>query len=656
MMTLQASSPIRLTVIVVAALIAWLPGGAPLAHAAAGDLDPTFGSGGKVTTDLGGVANHGRSVTLQSDGKIVVAGFLYGSSNRDFALVRYNTDGSLDPSLGTGGKVITDLGTDNDTGLSVAVQSDGKIVVAGYSGSGGAPVPFDFALVRYNTDGSLDPSFGTGGEVITDLGGPVDTAFSMALQSDGKIVVAGSSGTYFPTQNFNFALVRYATDGSLDPSFGSGGKVITDFGGASDSGQSVAVQSDGKIVVAGSSGTNPGNLDFALVRYNTDGSLDPSFGTGGKVTTNLGGSQETAFSVVVQSNGKIVVAGRSGNGSNDDVALVRYNTDGSLDPSFGTGGEVITALGGYIDEGDSVAVQSDGKIVVAGASSNGSNYDIALVRYASDGSLDPSFGSGGKIITDLSAGNDVAHALAFQIDGKIVVAGYSYNGSNDDFAVVRYLGTTDCGNGTVNPTEECDDGGTSAGDGCDAACKLEPIGRTCKRAIALQARTLAGKELTLFQKCLDRIATGKLACPATQCVINPSSASAATVAGSTCAMAADCCPNYDNVDPMASTEAKIESAAHRTDTAVRKACSLAIGTDRKKGTDDDTYVDPQTLGFASNCLDVFGDCATVFGDCGTIATSELTSPGADNDLIECIQCAAQAQAETLMKFLSGAGL
>jgi uncharacterized delta-60 repeat protein len=198
MMTLHASSPIRLTVIVVAALIAWLPGGAQLAHAAAGDLDPSFGTGGKVTTAIGAADDFGIDMAVQSDGKIVVAGWSYNGSNEDFALVRYATDGSLDPSFGTGGKVTTDFGGADDHGYSVALQSDGKIVVAGFSVNYGIDNS-NFALVRYATDGSLDPSFGTDGKVITDLGAAADQGRSVALQSDGKIVMAGFSGNFSST-------------------------------------------------------------------------------------------------------------------------------------------------------------------------------------------------------------------------------------------------------------------------------------------------------------------------------------------------------------------------------------------------------------------------------------------------------------------------
>jgi uncharacterized delta-60 repeat protein len=412
---------------------------------AAGDLDLSFGTDGKVTTDVKIAFDTGQSVVLQSDGKIVVAGFAVNpDATFDFALVRYNSDGSLDSSFGTGGKVTTDFST-VDYGRSVALQSDGKIVVAGFTNN-------DFGLVRYNSDGSLDTSFGTGGKVTTDFNGDYDDGYSVTVQSDGKIVVAGRARG---SNNINddIALVRYNSNGSLDTSFGTGGKVTTDFNGSTDFGQSVALQSDGKIVVAGEAFT-PGvyGSDFALARYNSDGSLDTSFGTGGKVTTDFDGNSGNGQSVTVQSDGKIVVAGYFSTSSYIlDFALARYNSDGSLDTSFGTGGKVTTDFNGGYDIGFSVTVQSDGKIVVAGYATNSSgNKDFGLVRYNSDGSLDTSFGTSGKVTTDFNGNSDSGYSVVLQSDGNIVVAGGSQSSSrtvsggnfayDSYFAVARYLG------------------------------------------------------------------------------------------------------------------------------------------------------------------------------------------------------------------------
>jgi uncharacterized delta-60 repeat protein len=389
-----------------------LPGSA---IAAPGALDPSFGSGGEVTTDFGG-SDSAQAVAIQSDGKIVAAGL---SGSGDFALVRYNPDGSPDSSFGNGGTLTTDFGG-FDAASALAIEPDGRIVAAGRSGSG------DFALARYNPDGSLDPSFGSGGKLTTDFGG-FDAAFGVALQSDGKIVAAGQGGS-----SFDFALARYNPDGSLDASFGTGGKLTTDFA-AFEAATAVAIQPDGKIVTTGSTSSG----DFALVRYNVDGSLDASFG-GGIVATNFGFSSAFGGALAIQTDGKIVAAGRAGT----DFLLARYTAGGSLDASFGSGGIVTTDFGGAIfDAAFGVALQSNGKLVAAGSAIGafGSSADFAVARYNTDGSLDTSFGSGGRVTTDFD-GFDVAFGVALQADGKIIAAGQG--GSGSDFALARYLGDT----------------------------------------------------------------------------------------------------------------------------------------------------------------------------------------------------------------------
>ncbi|MFD9223461.1 hypothetical protein ACFWDI_26440 [Streptomyces sp. NPDC060064] len=298
-----------------AALVLFCPG---VALAAPGDLDPTFGTGGKVTTNFGGTDNEARGVAVQADGKIIAVGQSDSGGTIDFALARYNPDGSLDSTFGTGGKVTTDFGGGGDLAFGVVVQADGKIIAAGLDFSGSTF--FDFALARYNTDGSLDTTFGTGGKVTTDFGGSFDVAFGVVVQADGKIVAVGSAG------GIAFALARYNTDGSLDSTFGTGGKVTTNFGGGNEA-RAVALQADGKIIAAGVS--TSGTADFALARYNTDGSLDSTFGTGGKVTTNFGGTDE-ARAVALQADGKIIAAGLDFSGGAFEFALARYQDGGSI--------------------------------------------------------------------------------------------------------------------------------------------------------------------------------------------------------------------------------------------------------------------------------------------------------------------------------------
>ncbi len=385
----------------------------------AGSLDATFGTGGKVITDSNFGYDWAFTLAVQNDGKILAAGRT-GTSNLDFALLRYHANGSLDSSFGTGDKVITDFGSTQDYARSLALQADGKIVVAGYT----VGTDRNFALARYNADGSLDSSFGTGGKVITDFGGN-DYAYAVTLQADGKIVVAGSFDDNDGSADDDFALARYNTDGSLDSSFGTGGKVLTDFhAGWQDIARSIVIGPDGKIVVAGQD-----NQDFAVARYNPNGSLDTSFDSDGRVTTAFPFRNDVVHGVALQADGKIVVAGES----STDFALARYNANGSLDASFGSGGTVLSDFG-VVDIATGLVLQSDGKIVVAGYSTTGSGYNFQFARYNTNGSLDASFGNNGSVVTDF--GNaDQAHAIALQADGKVVAAGYAGN----DFALARYL-------------------------------------------------------------------------------------------------------------------------------------------------------------------------------------------------------------------------
>lgn len=225
---------------------------------------------------------------------------------------------------------------------------------------------------------------------------------------------------------------------SLDNSFDSDGKVTTAIGNADDIGFSVTVQPDEKILVAGVS-SNGSDYDIALLRYNTDGSLDNSFDGDGKVTTAIRSGDDVSFSVALQTDGKILVAGRSVEDGNADVALVRYNTNGSLDKSFNNDGKVTTAIGSGHDFGYSVAIQTNDKIVVAGTSDNGSNFDFAIVTYNTNGSLDSSFGEDGKVVTDFNNANDFASSVILTPEGKIVVTGTT-NTSQSVFAVARYNG------------------------------------------------------------------------------------------------------------------------------------------------------------------------------------------------------------------------
>jgi uncharacterized delta-60 repeat protein len=417
------------------------------ARGAAGDLDSTFGRGGKVITDFNHTTDIANAVALQADGKIIVVGQSYANndfSNEDFAVVRYNANGTLDNTFGVNGRVTTDFPGLAAVASSVVVQSDGKIVVAG-----GAFPLFTFAgnfeIVRYNSNGSLDTSFGNGGIVETSF--PAGSyAFAVALQSDGKIIAAG---TYYA--NFNpgdqsdtdFALARYNPDGSLDTSFGTGGQVTTDFSGHEDDAYSVLIQSDGKIVLVGSANSTTNYYDFAAARYLSNGTLDTTFGTGGIVTTDFGAHDlDIAYSAALQSDGKIVAAGTTvfNNGGSEDFALARYNANGTLDTTFRRTGLLKIDFGRVLQNAYQVLIQTDGKIVTIGyPNSEDSTGDFLLARCNPNGSLDQTFGTGGKVSTSFGNLNDGANGGVLQPDGKIIAVGFTpRSNSFPDFATARY--------------------------------------------------------------------------------------------------------------------------------------------------------------------------------------------------------------------------
>lgn len=398
-----------------------------------GSLDPSFDTDGKVTSAIGNTYDAANAVAIQMDGKIVVAGASTNGLNAEFAVARYNPNGSLDLSFDTDGKVSTAIGPNGGLAYAVAIQNDGKILVAGESVNG---TNKDFALVRYNSNGSLDLTFDTDGIVITPIGTLIDVASAIKLQSDGKIILAGYSHN---GHDFDFALARYNIDGSLDSSFDTDGLVTTSIDTFTDAIQSIALQPDGKILVGGYT-SNGSNSDFIVARYHSSGSLDTTFDTDGFVITTFGNSYDGLYSIALQTDGKIVAAGATFLGSNYDFALVRYNANGSLDLSFDTDGKVTAPIGNGNDRIYAMTLQTDGKIVACGMTENGQNDDLALARFNTNGSLDFSFDADGKVSTNMGTSDDVANAIAMQSDGKIVIAGYSNNGADDDFAVCRYIG------------------------------------------------------------------------------------------------------------------------------------------------------------------------------------------------------------------------
>jgi len=423
----------------------------PVALAAPSGPDNSFGANGLVLTDFSHGDDIARDLALQPDGKIVVAGYAHNGQNDDFAVARYNTDGSLDPTFGAGGVVTTTFGDYDEWAYGVALQPDGKIVVAGTAQvSDTLPGVYDLALARYHSNGALDTTFGGGdGQVTTDNDeGWNDFGYAVVLQST-KIVVVGSTPNLDGPQ---IALARYHSDGSLDATFNGGGLTAAHDGCEA---RAVALQADGRIVVAGVC-IEGGGRDFGLARFDPNGYPDTAFGVNGLVLTDIY-TDDVASAVVIQPDGQILVAGDSGywDGGCDrpqDLALARYSsTDGSLDPTFGMSGVITTDLGleqpglcNGKERGYAAALQPDGQIVVGGSTGVGSSSpgyadDFILVRYHPDGSLDTTFGVGGAIISPVSlTTRSAARAVALQPDGKFLIAGWMGGDTSIDFFVARH--------------------------------------------------------------------------------------------------------------------------------------------------------------------------------------------------------------------------
>jgi uncharacterized delta-60 repeat protein len=392
---------------IVLAAAALVVAGVPAA--APGDLDPSFGDGGIVISKIRR-NSYALALVIQPDQKLVAAGTSdVSDACEELTLARYRPNGSLDPTFGTGGHaVVPSCGYQR--GRAVALQDDGKLVLAGGEAYGD-----NGAVVRFTPDGILDTTFGDDGIVHV----PGINVYAVATQRDGKVVAGGVA---LHDRVRTFALLRLHRDGSVDTSFGDDGTVVVPFAAAA---VGLVVQEDDRIVGAGWSG------DFTLARFKPSGKLDRRFGVDGIVRTRIGNHGSTAEALALQPDGKLVAAGWAGGYQyrGTRFALARYQPDGRLDRSFGGDGTILTRLGGA----HAVALQLDGKVVAAGYDLN---MDFALVRYRTDGRLDPTFGQGGKVITPLYG---AVEGLVVQRDGKVVAGGwtaeYEYR-----FALARYRG------------------------------------------------------------------------------------------------------------------------------------------------------------------------------------------------------------------------
>ncbi|MGH2565004.1 MAG: Ig-like domain-containing protein, partial [Ginsengibacter sp.] len=393
-----------------------------------GYVDPGYGTDGFSSP----VNIRDAQAAMQPDGKIIVMGTLISGNITDFGVVRYNTDGTPDNTFGVGGMVTTDFGYGNNFPTSVALQNDGKIVVIGTAYTGER---WDFALARYNTNGSPDNNFGEDGLQTTDLSN--GQAQAVAIQADGKILVAGY---FFSGINNDFVLVRYNTNGNLDSTFNEDGIQTTDFNSSDDIATSLSVQPDGKILIAGynyTCGDTCSNLDFVIARYNTNGNPDSTFNGNGKQITDFYSFDNIAKSIAIQTDGKIIIGGYTYNGSNQDFAMCRYNINGSLDNTFNGNGKQTTEFGGN-EYGNTVALQTNGKILIGGWDDLA---DFDLACYNVNGTPDLSFKGKGKFMDRMSfpdQGYTYYTSTAIQTDGKIITAGYTWNNHNFDFAIARY--------------------------------------------------------------------------------------------------------------------------------------------------------------------------------------------------------------------------
>ncbi len=410
--------------------------------AGAGGLDPGFGQAGKVLVkppvDAGEwPGGH----AIQPDGKIVVVGTAAPARNGYvFLLLRFLPDGKLDPSFGTGGRVWSDLVTlatplrgavvgdvalGSSTATAVAVQPDGKLVVGGATQSGATTA---FAVLRYQPDGLPDESFGDHGLALTDFDAATnDSVTALNLLPDGRILAAGAAGDAV-------GLARYRPDGSLDPTFGPGRAGTVTTGHGLLNALSLAVVSDGRLLVAGQAGTAGGPFDFGVARYSPDGVLDPSFGDQGVVATDLGSTGEWAAGVAPGPDRTVIVAGASGS----SFAVLRYLANGKLDPAFGTNG--VSKAGPDLGGAHNLVQLADGRLILVGEQLTGDWRQVAITRYRPDGALDTGFGAGGTVGTDVTPGHDDGTAAGPYPGGGLVVAGTSLDAENTNPSVflVRY--------------------------------------------------------------------------------------------------------------------------------------------------------------------------------------------------------------------------
>jgi len=407
-----------------------------------GTLDPFWANGsalgsGKLITPIGPRADFASAMAVQPDGKVLVAGFCLDIG---LCAARYMSDGTLDPSFGGNGK-LPQVFVPNAVNVapSLALLPGGKFLLAGTCIDLGDN---DFCVFRFNANGSIDSTFGVNGSVITPIGSADDRARAMLTQPDGKIVVAGKCNNGVDS---DFCAARYLANGTLDASFGSGGKVVTAFSNRDDAVNAMLLQPDGKLVLVGSC-NNGTSTDVCALRYEINGALDPSFGVSGKLIVVVGSSFSVAYAVTLQSDGKLLIAAQCVTVSKNDFCTLRYNANGTPDASFGTSGTLVTSVSTGNDFVTAMTLQPDGKLILAGQCAVSGQLDFCAVRFTAAGALDATFGTGGKLTTAISNGatpatsNDYVTAMTVQPDGKLLLAGNCRSGTFDKFCIARYDG------------------------------------------------------------------------------------------------------------------------------------------------------------------------------------------------------------------------
>lgn len=398
-----------------------------------GTLDPTFNGNGLFRLDLDMRNDRALGIAIAANGDIIASGTTSGAAGSDVLLLRLANDGTLVPGFGDNGVVRTSFGPfDFASGRAVVIDQNDRIVVAGQFAE--STNNDEFVVLRYHADGTLDGDFGAQGRTITSFAITSDAANAVALQPDGKILAAG----FAPT---GFALARYLENGDPDSTFNDDGKVITSFGVNGAVARAVVLQPDGRILTAGyapGQGTDP-----ALARYESDGSLDTTFGDHGKVITSLGAYNDVLNALALLPDGRIYAAGTA-HTFTDMFALLRYMPNGALDTTFDHDGIVTLPVGPGPSKANSMVLRPDGDVILSGSFETVLGVDIALARFDSTGAFDPTFGFGGVTFTDIDGRDDAAMASALQQDGKLVVAGYSAD-TLYDIALARYFASSDIG-------------------------------------------------------------------------------------------------------------------------------------------------------------------------------------------------------------------